>query len=158
MTLLPSVSHFLAPWARIYSDSKLLTTGVTFAHVGGLLLGGGCAIAGDRTTLRSRQYDLDERSALHRPVLIGLSITMVSGLLMLGADFDTYFPSLVFWSKMALIAALLVNGAVIQRADRALQRFPGRAPQLWPRLRRAAGISLALWFAVTLLGTAMLSV
>jgi hypothetical protein len=165
MTLLPSVSHLLAPWARLYADSKVISTGVTFAHVGGLLLGGGCAVAGDRITLRfgsvdplCQQHHLDERASLHNPVLIGLGVTLLSGLLLLGADLETYLPSLVFWAKMALIVALLVNGAMIQRADRALRNDPARSPLLWQRLQRAAKVSLALWFSVTLLGTALLSI
>lgn len=163
--LLPSLSHLLAPWARLYGDSKVLSTGITFAHVGGLLLGGGCAIAGDRITLRfgsvdplCQQHHLDERASLHNPVLIGLGVTLLSGLLLLGADLETYLPSLVFWAKMALIVALLVNGAMIQRADRALRNDPARSPLLWQRLQRAAKVSLALWFSVTLLGTALLSI
>jgi len=165
MTLLPSVSHLLAPWARLYADSKVISTGVTFAHVSGLLLGGGCAVAGDRITLRfgsvdplCQQHHLDERASLHNPVLIGLGVTLLSGLLLLGADLETYLPSLVFWAKMALIVALLVNGAMIQRADRALRNDPARSPLLWQRLQRAAKVSLALWFSVTLLGTALLSI
>ena len=157
MMLLPSLSHLLAPWARLYGDSKVLSTGVTFAHVGGLLLGGGCAIAGDRITLRFTSIDavcqqnhLDERAALHHPVLIGF--------LLLAADLETYLPSVIFWAKMALIVALLVNGAMIQRADRALRNDPARSPLLWQRLQRAARVSLALWFSVTLLGTALLSI
>lgn len=165
MMLLPSLSHLLAPWARLYGDSKVLSTGVTFAHVGGLLLGGGCAIAGDRITLRFTSIDavcqqnhLDERAALHHPVLIGLGVTLVSGLLLLAADLETYLPSVIFWAKMALIVALLVNGAMIQRADRALRNDPARSPVLWQRLQRAARVSLGLWFVVTLLGTALLSI
>ena len=165
MMLLPSLSHLLAPWARLYGDSKVLSTGVTFAHVGGLLLGGGCAIAGDRITLRFTSIDavcqqnhLDERAALHHPVLIGLGVTLVSGLLLLAADLETYLPSVIFWAKMALIVALLVNGAMIQRADRALRNDPSRSPVLWQRLQRAARVSLGLWFVVTLLGTALLSI
>jgi|KBSSwiStaDraftv2_1062776.scaffolds.fasta_scaffold33795_3 hypothetical protein len=165
MTLLPSLSHLLAPWARLYADSKVISTGVTFAHVGGLLLGGGCAVAGDRITLRfgsidpvCQQNHLEERASLHHPVLIGLGVTLVSGVLLLASDLETFLPSLVFWAKMALIVALFVNGAMIQRADRALRNDPARSPILWQRLQRAARVSLALWFAVTLLGTALLSI
>jgi hypothetical protein len=159
------IQQVVAPWARLYSNSKLVSTGVTFAHVGGLLLGGGCAIAGDRMTLRFQAIDpicqqthLDELAALHRPVLIGLAITLLSGFLLLGSDLDTYLRSLVFWSKMALIVVLLLNGVQLQRAEMALRQDRSRPEQRWRRLRRAAKGSLALWFGVTLLGTALLAI
>jgi hypothetical protein len=53
---------------------------------------------------------------------------------------------------MALVAALLVNGTVLVRAER--QVVSGRATGL-PRLQRASAISLTLWFLTTLLGTAL---
>jgi hypothetical protein len=165
MWILGSVSQIVAPWARLYGDSKLVSTGVTFAHVGGLLLGGGCAIAGDRMSLRfdsidvtCQQNHLDELAALHRPVLIGLTITLLSGLLLLASDLDTFLPSIVFWSKMALIAALLLNGVQLQRAEAIMRRDGERSERAWRRLRRIAKTSLALWFGVTLLGTALLAI
>src|SRR6185295_17432738 len=134
-----------APWARLYSDSKIVSTGVTFAHIGGILLGGGCAVAGDRMSLRFRSMDLacqhthlDELAALHRPVLAGLSVTFVSGLLLLAADLETYLGSLVFWAKMTVVAVLLLNGIQLQRAERALHREPERPEKRWVPIRRAA--------------------
>jgi hypothetical protein len=164
MSLIASVSQLLAPWARVYGDSKLVSTGVTFAHVGGLLLGGGCAIAGDRMSLRFGSIDLicqgnhlDELAELHRPVLVGLGVTLLSGLLLLAADLETFLPSIVFWSKMALIVTLLVNGIQVQRAEAALRADPAHSEIKWRRLRRVAKASLLLWFGVTLLGTALLA-
>lgn len=143
----------------------MVSTTVTFAHLGGLLLGGGCAVAGDRITLRFQSIDpacqlthLEERSTLHRPVVVGLGITLVSGLLLLASDLKTFLPSIIFWAKMALIVVLLVNGLQIQRADSALMRDPERSEKQWERLRRMSRVSLALWFVITLLGTALLSI
>lgn len=160
---LASVADLVAPWARWYGDSKVVSTAVTFAHVGGLLLGGGCAVAGDRMSLRFRSMDpacqhthLDELTGLHRPVLAGLTVTFVSGFLLLAADLETYLGSLVFWAKMALVAMLLLNGIQLQRAERALHRETTRPENRWKRIRRAAIISLTLWFGATLLGTALL--
>ena len=165
MLLFPSITQIVAPWARLYGDSKLVSTGVTFAHVGGLLLGGGCAIAGDRMSLRFESIDLtcqqihlDELGALHRPVLIGLGVTLLSGLLLLAADLETFLPSLVFWAKMALIVGLLVNGLLVHRAELVMRRDGERSERAWRRLRRAAKTSLVLWFGVTLLGTALLAI
>ena len=53
---------------------------------------------------------------------------------------------------MALLAALLVNGAFIQLSERHAAR--GRAGA-WARLRRTAVASLFLWFLTTLAGAAL---
>ena len=73
-------------------------------------------------------------------------------MLLLGADFDTYVASRIFWLKMALIAALLINGALLVRAGR---RVDALETSDWVRLRRASVASLALWFLTTLLGAAL---
>jgi hypothetical protein len=89
---------------------------------------------------------------VHRPVLLGLTIVMASGLLMLAADLQTFLTSPVFWVKMALVAALLANGLGLTRAGQRLEREPD-SESGWLRLRRWSLSSLALWFAVTLVGT-----
>jgi hypothetical protein len=71
---------------------------------------------------------------------------------LLGADLDTYVASRIFWLKMALIAALLINGALLVRAGR---RVDALETSDWVRLRRASVASLALWFLTTLLGAAL---
>ena len=84
MSLLSLATQAVAPWAHAYGDSKLLSTSVTFVHLGGLLAAGGFAIAADRATLRLRATDLTgvirhlgELEAVHRPVLIGLLLTQI---------------------------------------------------------------------------------
>ena len=53
--MLSSMTNLLARsvewWTAVYSNHAVLRTAVTFAHVGGLVGGGGCAIAADRATL-----------------------------------------------------------------------------------------------------------
>lgn len=164
MTVIQYAAQLTSPWAHLYSDSKLLSTAVVFAHLGGLLLGGGFAVAADRTTLRmvhaspeARWHHLGELHAVHRPVIVGLAATFLSGLLMLGADVETFLPAPLFWLKMALVAALLANGLLLRSSETELRRgtrLPGR---YWRRLERAARISLVLWFGSLLLGTALLA-
>lgn len=164
MTVLSIATELSAPWANLYNGSSLVSTSVTFVHLGGLLLGGGCAVAADRMTLRLRPANsarfrahLQELHGMHRPVLLGLALTFASGLLMLAADLPTYLPSTLFWFKMGLIAVLLGNGLVLRRAERAL-RFGWTAQDRgWRRLQRAAQASLTLWFGSLLLGTALLA-
>jgi uncharacterized membrane protein len=152
-------THSIAAWSSLYSNSAALRTGIGFAHVGGLLAGGGSAIVADRATIAALRLDAGRRMAqaralhgTHRLVVIGLLVVSLSGVLLLGADLDTYLHSLVFWIKMALVAALMVNGAVLVRAGRRAQSGDARA---WTVLRFGAMTSLCLWFTITLLGAAL---
>jgi hypothetical protein len=165
MSVVPVLTHLVAPWARLYNDSKVVSTSVTFAHVGGLMFGGGCAIAADRMTLRLRTTDADARRvpleelhAVHRPVLIGLAIIITSGLLQLSADLKTFLGSPIYWIKMGLVLSLLLNGAVLRRTETALRAGAASPDRAWRRLRATAWISLGLWFGIALLGTALLAV
>ena len=115
--------HLAAPWSSLYSDSKPIEVIVGFAHVGGLLMGGGLAVASDRATMRAlreavhdRSSHLDALSSVHRTVVIGLFVTFVSGIMLFLGDVNTFWSSWVFWLKMALILALLLNGIVMTRA------------------------------------------
>ena len=145
-------------WTTLYSNHATLRTMVAFAHVGGLVGGGGCAIAADRATLRltsqepalwDAQFAAIRRA--HRVVVLGLMFIFLSGVLLAAADLPTYLISRVFWAKMALVAALLVNGAVLVRAE----RQAAMGPCGLRRLHLASAISVALWFLTTLLGTAL---
>ena len=164
MTVIQYAAQLTAPWAHLYGDSKLLSSSVVFVHLGGLLLGGGFAVAADRTTLRmirqpaaARRIHLEELHAVHRPVMIGLAATFASGLLMLAADLETFLPAPLFWLKMGLIAALLGNGLVLRRAEAGLRAGDDSHAGRWRRLERAARTSLFLWFGSLLLGTALLA-
>jgi hypothetical protein len=146
-------------WAAIYTDHTALRIGVVFCHLAGLMAGGGLAVAADRGTLRlargseaARAAHLDELHAIHRVVISGLALTFASGILMVGADLDAILASRIYWTKMALVALLLLNGLTMQRAERAA----GAAPLTgWPRLHRAAMFSLVLWFLIVFAGTAL---
>jgi small-conductance mechanosensitive channel len=151
--------HWIVVWAAMYADSGTLRTGVGFAHIAGLLAGGGSAVVADRATLAAWRHDGAARlaharafHATHRIVVTSLVIVIGSGVLLLGADLDTYLHSLVFWIKMALVVLLLANGGLlVQAGRRALVGDDGA----WPKLRYGAMASLTLWFVVTLLGAAL---
>jgi hypothetical protein len=119
------LSALVTQWAGLYSGHAVLRTMVIFAHVGGLVGAGGCAIAADRATLLSsssheaeRRRQVEAIAGTHRVVIAGLALIGVSGLLMLAADLETFLYSRVFWIKMGLIVLLLVNGAVLTSAER----------------------------------------
>jgi cytochrome b subunit of formate dehydrogenase len=154
-----------SPWEGLYSNSKGLEIFVTFLHVGGLLLAGGLALATDRATLRAirqavhdRAQHLEALSSVHQTVLAGLGITFVSGLLLFFSDVKTFWGSWVFWLKMALIAALLINGWIMTRAERSLRGSDMREDdRAWTHLHNTAEVSLVLWYAITLAGIALVN-
>lgn len=163
MSLVETIAAIVEPWNRLYSHSKPLSTAITFAHVGSLVVGGGFAIASDRATLRVQHVDLDERkrylrdfATIHRPVLVALVIIVASGLSMALADVETFLVSPVFWTKMAVVATLLANGLTIHRTERALTANPAPSNRMWHRMRIGAIASITLWLTTTLLGVILL--
>lgn len=157
--MLPGLAHAAAIWTAWYSDSPVIRTTVNFAHIAGLVVGGGAAIVEDRAMLAALRQDEDARRRrveaqrlAHRVVLSGLAIAVVSGCLLFAADWDTYLYSKVFWLKMVLVVLLVANGLMLTRAEHAAVRGEPRA---WRRLRQSALVSLALWFLTTLAGAAL---
>jgi hypothetical protein len=153
--------HASAGWSRIYSDSKAISTAVMYVHLAGLLLGGGAAIAADRETLKAagdaepiRADHLAFLGSVHSIAVAGLVLLALSGALMLFADLDTFWSARSFWIKMGLVALLLANGVLLQRAERLARTLPAKA---WPRLKLASIVSLVLWFAIVLAGTILAS-
>lgn len=160
--MLELFTHLLGQWKHLYSDSALASSVVGFGHLGGLLLGGGSAVAADIATLRvaaasseRRRRHLADLSLVHRFVFIGLGCTVASGALLVAADPAAFLGSTVFWGKMALMGALVGNGAFLGRTEAALLANSQTAARGWVRLGWAARVSLTLWFAVLLLGTVL---
>ncbi|MBI1808255.1 MAG: hypothetical protein HYR75_00030 [Gemmatimonadetes bacterium] len=149
----------IVSWASLYANHAAMRTAVVFAHVGGLTVGGGCAIAADRATLTVPSRDEGARTGhlqylggIHRIITISLVFITVSGLLLFASDLDTFLYSKVFWIKMGLMALLLVNGALLRRAERRARHGSGAA---WATLRTVSLASLALWLLTTLAGVAL---
>jgi len=160
MTAVQALTNLVHPWATLYSNSSIVSNGVMFSHLSGLVLGGGGAVAADRASLRAvrasatqQASHLRELGLVHRAVIWGLSITFASGLLLAAADVETYATLPAFWVKMGLIMLLLANGFAMQRAERAI----GAGSPAWGRLHRTAIVSLVLWFAVLLASTFLTS-
>lgn len=165
--IIHTVAQFLSPWQSIYSNSKAVSSSITFIHLAGLLFAGGFAVAADRATLRAsrstperRLNALNELDAVHRPVLVGLGVIFTSGVLQFGADVETFATSPVYWTKMSLVALLLVNGYVLKRTETILRSRGGEQPYdpLWNRLRTSSIVSVALWAAIVLAGTILNSI
>ena len=164
-SILKIVATAAKPWAELYSDSRAVSSAVTFFHLGGLLFAGGLAVASDRATFRALRGNDEDRSRLlvdlgnaHGWVLAGLSVMFASGLLLALSDVKTFGNSPIYWTKMSLVVLLLANGALLQRTERMLraESLPTHSPspthRLWARLRFAAGASMTLWTAIVLAG------
>lgn len=160
-----TLTRLAEPWAHLYADSKVVATVVTFGHIGSLLMAGGLAVTTDRATLRAlrlaaveRGRHLDELAGVHRLVVTGLAVSVITGALLFASDVETFIGSWLFWGKMALVALLLVNGYLMTRAERAVRRDrTGSAPS-WAHLRRTALVSVGLWYVITLAGVALTNI
>ena len=153
------ISSFLENWTSFYSNHAAIRTFVGFFHVGGLVLGGGCAIAADRSILLASKRNTAEKSSqvealrgTHRIVLISLGLVIASGLLLFAADSDNFLHSVLFWVKMGLMAALMINGFLLVRAER---RAETDILGAWRTLTITSTVSVALWMLTTLAGAGL---
>jgi uncharacterized membrane protein len=160
-----ALARVFEPWAHLYADSKVIATVVTFGHIASLLMAGGLAVATDRATLRAlrlaaneRGRHLDDLSGVHRLVVGGLVLSLATRLLLFASDVETFVGSWVFWLKMAMICVLLGNGYAMTKAERSLRADAAETSPAWTGLRRAALVSVALWYAITLAGVALANV
>src|SRR6059036_1020122 len=150
-----TVSQLLAGWARLYGHTPVSAT-VTYLHLVGILVGGGVAVAADRVSLRLSpetlpdwRTELDRLAAVHRWVVGGLALIFASGVLMALAQVANFGTSVVFWTKMGLVALLIGNGYARLRTEIALRQGSLAA---WSWFRRTSTASLVLWFLVLLAG------
>jgi uncharacterized membrane protein len=151
-------AHVIEAWASLYANSSVIRTLLGFAHVAGLIVGGGAAIAADRGVLRAVRRapsDLPTQLAAirnaHSLVLASLAVVMASGVMLAASDTDTFLHAPLFWIKMGLVGLLVVNGACMRLAERAAT---GPRSQ-WKPLAFTAAASLTLWLLTTLAGAAL---
>jgi uncharacterized membrane protein len=156
------ISNLFETWTSFYSNHAVVRTFIGFFHIGGLVLGGGCAIAADRSILRARRRNTAEKSSqldalrgTHRIVLASLTAVVASGLLLFAADSDNFLHSILFWVKMGLIVALMANGFLIIRAERQAESDLVGA---WRNLTITSTVSVALWMLTTLAGAGLLNI
>lgn len=160
---LAHLEHITAPWQSAFSNSKVISTSVTGAHLFALFIGGGFAIAADRSTLRALRGDVQTRARqlaelrqVHRPVLIAIAVMFLSGVMLALSDVKTFATSPTFWIKMMFVLLLVVNGGVLTQTEQALGH--GGIPtehqeqRLWKRLRTSSWCSLFLWSATLVAG------
>jgi uncharacterized membrane protein len=155
------LAKLVEPWNSLYSDSKAVATAVLFLHLVPLLIAGGAALTADRATIRASRLSLEDRTRqlgelarTHSIVLVGLTLSFISGVLLFLSDVDEFLGSPWFWVKLGFVGVLLANGFVMTRTERALANG-GDPGVLWGRLRTISVFSLILWIATTLVGVAL---
>jgi uncharacterized membrane protein len=153
------MTALLASWGSLYANHATVRTIIAFLHVGPIVTGGGAAIVEDRALLLAFRGDTGARrarlgglGAVHRVVIASLMVLVISGLLMMATDLDTFLQSRVFWIKMGLVALLLANGGLIRRAER---RATIDTDAQWRTLRVTAVASMTLWLLTTFAGIAL---
>jgi hypothetical protein len=151
--------NVIVAWAHLYSNSKGLSTTITFAHFAGMLVGGGFAIVADRDAFRIARdaapalaKELEAMRVVHVWVIGGLIVAVASGLLMMLADLHTYATSTVFWIKIGLFVLLVANGFARIRSEAAILNGAAGG-RTW--LRRTSVASAVLWLAVVWISTVL---
>lgn len=155
------ISTALGPWSDLYADHSSVEAAVMFLHLGGVVAAGGLAFTLDRAVLRSHHHGWPRRRDLarelhlsHRAVLVGLGVVFVSGVALTAADADVFLVSWIYWAKLALVAALLVNGWFLKRSGERLLAAPDDEGA-FQGLRTAAIRSGGLWAMSLLAGIAI---
>src|SRR5207245_467940 len=144
------VSQILTRWAHLYGRTPVSAT-LTYLHLVGILVGGGVAVAADRASLRLSpatpdwSTELTRLAGVHRWVVAGLALIFASGVLMMLAELDSVATSVVFWTKMGLIAVLLGNGSVRMSAENEHGQVLAAS---WRLSRRVPVVSVVLWLVV----------
>lgn len=163
MSLLTTLVAVCEPWATLYGGSTPLSVGLTFAHLGSMMVGGGLALAADRSVLRAgmpatpaaRLALADTVGDVHRPVVTALVISAISGGLQLAADLETLAVSKVMWVKIGLLLLLGINGFLMLRNEQGVRDAAGAVPA-FRALRMRAITSVVLWLAITLAGVGLM--
>ena len=117
MTIPAPVNHLVDWWSSYYGDHQAVSVTIRYLHLAALVVGGGAALTVDRSLWRAARerwsggQTIDTLNRSHGIVLAGLAVIVATGLLMALADVSTYAVSTLFWTKIALVALLLANGA-----------------------------------------------
>jgi hypothetical protein len=143
-------------WSSVFSNSKPISVAVIFGHLAGVVIAGGSALAADRRILRAavqrgdRAAVLADLPGVHRVAVRGLALIVLTGVLLVLSDLETFLASPVFYVKGALFVLLLLNGALLTWAERRSRAADPEAD--WARLRWTAMASTGLWLATLLAG------
>ena len=156
MELPPGLLEALQPWADLHANHLVVSVGLTFLHLAGLVVGGGAAIGADWRAIRAATEEARREAAaqmhVHHPTIrTALAVVLMSGIGMAAADLEVYAASTVFLVKMTLVAVLVANGLLLQRAA----ARAARDPQHGARLAATSAVSLVVWLGLVLAGAVL---
>jgi hypothetical protein len=156
------VASAVASWAEFYANHQLASVFVRFVHLTAIVMGGGAALLMDFRIIRASHAAIEQREkaflslkGIHRYVVVWLSVLVATGVLMTAAEYSVFLQSRVYWTKIALVAVLMINGMALLFAERNAQKR-GIADG-WRRLTTASMLSVVLW-QTTLFAGAFLTV
>lgn len=157
MALPEVLSRATEAWASFYDAHRVVSIGVRYLHLAGLVVGGGTALAIDRHVLRAARASSSDRAVSlgllggsHRVVVPALAVVVTSGLLLTASDTATFLSSRIYWLKLGLVALLVANGGFLVMAERSAHH--GGGSSAWARLAVASGLSATLWLLILLVG------
>jgi hypothetical protein len=160
--MLELLVQFFAPWASVYGDSAILSTGIPFVHLAGILFGGGRALVADGLVLRSPSLDRFKTAGhlgflrdSHRDVITGLTVAAIAGGLMVTADLRHFLETPLYYVKMGTVLLLLGNGVRIRSLEASLAAGGESGSSAWPKARGHAAASAVLWLAIVAMGLAL---
>jgi hypothetical protein len=150
------VQSAVGSWSDFYGNHQAVSVTIRYLHLAGLVVGGGTALAVDRQVLRRARSGSSTRSEVvsavhgaHRVVVPSLAVVLATGLAMTLSDTETFFVSRLYWSKMALVGLLVLNGLGLLAAERAVA---SDRPKGWSWLGLTSAASLLLWLATLFAG------
>ncbi|GAC1399028.1 MAG: hypothetical protein NVSMB59_20200 [Vulcanimicrobiaceae bacterium] len=140
-------------------------------HLAALLVGASVALGADGRTRRAARCERptmsDARSAhlaavarVHPIVMRALWASVATGLVLFALHSERFVTSAIFWVKMGLLVGLLVNGVLMQVAERDAREADSEttSASAWRRLGTSARASTALWLLVAASGLLLYAV
>lgn len=137
-------STAVSTWVRESGSLWAYPTVLTAHTVGMSLLVGANAVLDLRLLGVAPQVPLGPLAVVFRALWTGAALSLLSGLLLFGADASTKGATTVFFVKLALIAGAIVVARRLRSAVDDGDRHPDTGP-LPARTRWLAALSLLLW-------------
>jgi hypothetical protein len=135
-------------WLR-ESPSVWAYPAVFFLHTLGLIFTAGASVVVDARLLgAARQLPVAPLARYFKAIWIGVGVTVLSGVVMLGSDLETKLTNRLFPLKMLFVVAAIVLTAVLRRRVASA----GVESHVSPSSRALAAASLLCWLSAIAAG------
>jgi hypothetical protein len=139
-------------FAAAIRQSVWIYPATNIGHVAAMAVFAGAVAVMDVRILAAAAPVGAERISAPRRVAAGALVALaVTGFLLFSAEASHLVLNPVFLLKVTLVALAFLNVLAFERALRANGNAAAGSAR-WQRMRRAAGVSLALWLAVVVTG------